>query len=84
MKETYNDDFDMNDPRDIIEYLLKDKARQFAEWAFGENFETIPFSEMPSAWNNIHPTEFKLDGYGNPRHDIPRLIEIWNSREDRS
>ncbi len=61
----------------IIEHYLGEKSEEFAEWAFGPDFKTIPQHDLLIKWNELHGDKLLLDGSGKPEGDIPRMIEIW-------
>jgi hypothetical protein len=66
--------------RDIIELHLGEEAEEFAEWAFGPNFKTVPQGDIWKFWNEFHGDALLLDGTGKPAEDIPNMIAIWKER----
>lgn len=58
-----------------------DKAEEFAEWAFGEDYKEYDRSyDFLKAWNILHGKELMLEGHGVPSEDMPKMIELWKNR----
>lgn len=67
---------------DIVEqYLCKEEAKSFAEWAFGPEFMDIDSGmKFLYMWNDIHRHDLELVAEGSISEDIPRMIEVWRKR----
>lgn len=69
--------------KDWVYYLLSPSSDngipdEFAEWAFGKEFRTIPQNEIPTSWNSLHGDLFIINPSGSIKTDIQRMIEAWN------
>jgi hypothetical protein len=68
-------------PRTIIENILQDdeQVEKFGKWAWGDNLNEINFmsDETVKVWNDLHSDKLKLESYGIPQEDIPKMIELW-------
>ncbi len=74
----------MRDIRDIVEDQIGDRAEEFAEWAFGEDYATNLQYNLFLEWNNRHSHFMLLKGGSKPSDDIPKMIEIWKQEQNIS
>lgn len=70
--------------RDIVVEQIGDRAEEFAEWAFGENYNITLQSNLFLEWNNRHSHHMVLKGGSRPVDDIPKMIEIWKKEQNIS
>jgi hypothetical protein len=57
--------------------LGQEEHNNFAEWAFGPEYETTYYEDIPDRWNELHPDLPKFDKTGNARTDILQMIHLW-------
>lgn len=71
-------------PRDIIEKLIgHQQAEIFAEWAWGENYRSMVFTQNAVAWwNERHGDKLEIHANNRPKDDIPKMIELWKKEKD--
>lgn len=69
--------------RDIIEgYLTEEQAKEFAEWAWGEQFMNIDFTkDAAKIWNQRHSNLFEIYEEDFIIDCIENMIIHWILRE---
>ncbi len=69
---------------DLIERTIgKEKAIEFAIWAFSDEYADLLLGEFHLIWNYRHGEKLKLHGNGLINVDIPKMIEIWEKETKR-
>ncbi len=66
--------------RDVIEdYLIPYRAREFAEFVWGKDFEKfiLHCEDTVHIWNEKYQEYLKLYPEGDPAKDIPQMIAVW-------
>ena len=75
----------MINPKEYCEYILgKEKAAEFALWAFGPNFSSTLFNKFPEKWNILHGEKLEIFANGKPEDDLPKMIQIWKTSNENS
>lgn len=71
--------------RDYIECLLgEEKARDFAKWAFGDNFDKIQINGIDGmeAWNILHSDKLKLKRNDQIKESIKKMVKLYKEEHE--
>lgn len=68
----------MNIVREYIESLIGDRAGSFDLWAFGDKYKDYYTRDYPEAWNKLHGDDFKIDGRGDVKQDLKKMIDLFD------
>lgn len=65
--------------KDLAEELVgKEKAEEFAAWAFGNDFESLNgMDKFADTWNERHGYLFKIDKDKPIVYDMIKMTNLW-------
>lgn len=71
--------------RDFRLYLEENEVDEFGAWAFGDDLKELqdPLDFM-KAWNVLHQFKLKLKSDGSIYDDIPKMVDLWRNRNDKT
>lgn len=61
----------------VVSIIGEDAAREFALWAFGDDYESIDLRDVPYRWNLLHSDKLVLFKEGDAKKDTHEMMKIW-------